>query len=56
MAKLHEGVYDNHLGGQTLAHRAYSQGYYWPMMKQNAKDYVRKCDQCQRHAPIPRLP
>ncbi|RVW25272.1 hypothetical protein CK203_109333 [Vitis vinifera] len=38
-AKLHEGVYDNHLGGRTLAHRAYSQGYYWPMMKRDAEDY-----------------
>ena len=56
LAKLHEGVCDNHLGRRTLAHQAYSQGYYWTTMKQDAKNYVCRCDQCQKHAPIPRLP
>ena len=56
MAKLHEGVCGNHIGGQTLAHRAHSQGYYWPTMKQDAEGYVKKCDRCQRHAPIPYMP
>lgn len=28
LIKLYEGVCVNHLGGRTLAHRAYSQGYY----------------------------
>ena len=35
-----------------LAHRAYTQGYYWPTMKSDASDYVRKCDPCQRMSPI----
>ena len=25
-------------------------------MKQDAEAYVKKCDRCQRHAPIPRMP
>lgn len=25
-------------------------------MKRDAKDYVKKCDRCQRHTPIPHLP
>ena len=25
-------------------------------MKQNAENYVKMCDRCQRHAPIPRMP
>ena len=28
LAELHEGVCGNHSGGQSLAHRAHSQGYY----------------------------
>ena len=43
-------------GGRTLAHRAHSQGYYWPTMRQDAQIYVRKCDKCQKHAPIPHVP
>ena len=56
LAELHEGVCGNHSGGRSLAHRAHSQGYYWPTMKDDAAAYVKKCDKCQRHAPIPHMP
>ena len=46
LAELHEGICGNHLGGRTLAHRAHTQGYYWPTMRFTT-DYVRKCDRCQ---------
>ena len=55
-AELHEGICGNHLGGRTLAHRAHTQGYYWPTIRSNAADYVRKCNRCQRLAPILRSP
>ena len=44
LAELHEGICGNHLGGNTLAHRAHTQGYYWPTMKSDVADYVKKCD------------
>ena len=56
LAELHEGIRGNHPGGRTLAHRAHTQGYYWPTMKSDAADYVRKCDCFQRQAPILRSP
>ncbi|RVW60099.1 Gypsy retrotransposon integrase-like protein 1 [Vitis vinifera] len=56
LAELHEGVCGNHSGGQSLAHRAHSQGYYWPTMKKDAAAYVKKCDKCQRYATIPHMP
>ena len=56
LGKLHEGICGNHPSGSTLAHRAHTQGYYWPTMKSDAADYVRKCDQCQRQAPVLRSP
>ena len=52
LAELHEGVFGNHFGGRSLAHRAHSQGYYWPTMKKDMATYVKKCDKCQRHAPV----
>ena len=33
LTKLHEGICGNHPGGRTLAHKAYTQGYYWPTMR-----------------------
>ncbi|RVX02337.1 Transposon Tf2-2 polyprotein [Vitis vinifera] len=42
-------------GGRSLAHRAHSQGYYWPTMKK-MRQLCQKCDKCQRYAPIPHMP
>ncbi|RVX09468.1 hypothetical protein CK203_015471 [Vitis vinifera] len=47
LAELHEGICGNHSGRRSLAHRAHSQGYYWPTMKKDAAAYVKKCDKCQ---------
>ena len=56
LAELHERICGNHPGDITLAHRAHTQGYYWPTMKSDAVDFIRKCDRCQRQAPILRSP
>ena len=56
LAELHEGICGNHPGSRNLAHRAHTQGYYWPTMKADATDYTRKCDCCQRLAPILKSP
>ena len=55
LAELHKRVCGNHSEGRSLAHRAHSQWYYWPTMKKDAAAYVKKCDKCQRHAPIPHV-
>jgi hypothetical protein len=49
--EIHEGVCGGHTGGQSLAHRAIGQGYWWPYMQKDAAQYVKKCDKCQRFAP-----
>ena len=56
LAELHERIFGNHPGGRTLAHRAHTHGYYWPTMRSDAADYVRKCDRCQRRAPVLKSP
>lgn len=52
LAELHEGVCGRHSGGRSLAHRAMTQGFWWPNMQREAAEYVKRCDQCQRHALI----
>ncbi|KAL6343190.1 hypothetical protein AAG906_020988 [Vitis piasezkii] len=41
LVELHEGVCSNHIGAHTLAHRAHSQGYYWPTIKQDVENYLK---------------
>ena len=56
LVELQEGICGNHPGGRTLAHRAHTQGYYWPTMKLDAVEYVKKFDPCQRMSPILKSP
>ena len=41
LAKLHEGVCENHTGGRTLAHCTHTQGYNWPTMNKMLKIMLR---------------
>ena len=52
LVELHDGVCSSHVGGRLLAHRAMTQGFWWPQMQKNAPKYVRKCEHCQKHAPL----
>ena len=51
LEEMHEGICGSHNGGRSLAHRAITQGYWWPNMQREALEYIKKCDQCQRYAP-----
>ncbi|XP_058726105.1 uncharacterized protein LOC131597421 [Vicia villosa] len=48
LREIHEGINSQHLGGRSLARKALRPGYYWPTMQDDAKEYVKKCDKCQR--------
>ncbi|GAU51366.1 hypothetical protein TSUD_134070 [Trifolium subterraneum] len=49
LQEIHEGINGQHIGGRSHARKALRAGYYWPMMQNDAKDHVLKCDKCQRH-------
>ena len=50
LEELHEGICVSHIGGRSLAHRAITQGYWWPNMQKEALEYTKKCNQYQRFA------
>jgi hypothetical protein len=54
--EVHEGICGNHLGTRSLVGKIIRQGYYWPTMSKDCEEFVRKCEKCQLHATIPRLP
>ncbi|KAM1172306.1 hypothetical protein ACFX2G_022904 [Malus domestica] len=51
--EIHEEVCRDHAGSRSLAHKAFRQGYYWPILHQDAIRISRSCDKCQRYATIP---
>lgn len=43
-------------GGHILSQKVIRQGYFWPTLKVDAHDYVKKCDKCQQFTNILRAP
>ncbi|XP_074298584.1 uncharacterized protein LOC141629495 [Silene latifolia] len=56
MFDIHSGDCGNHIGGRSLSNKTLRQGYFWPTMRKDAIDYVKKCEECQRHAPVSHQP
>ncbi|RDX88909.1 Tf2-6, partial [Mucuna pruriens] len=56
LKEVHEGACDTHIGGRALASKIARAGYYWPTLKKDCMDYVKKCDKCQRFAEGYRAP
>ncbi|XP_022891770.1 uncharacterized protein LOC111406613 [Olea europaea var. sylvestris] len=54
--EVHAGTCDNCQGTTSFAFKILRQGNYWPTMKEDAKELVRKCDTCQRHGNLIHVP
>ncbi|XP_021603076.1 uncharacterized protein LOC110608172 [Manihot esculenta] len=47
LKEIHRGMCGAHEGAGTLANKIFRQGYYWPTVKKEAEEFVRRCDICQ---------
>ncbi|VFQ85727.1 unnamed protein product [Cuscuta campestris] len=56
MEEIHEGVCAAHRGPYSISRRAIIQGYFWPTMRKDCEEYVRKCPTCQQFQNIPGRP
>ncbi|GJV30777.1 reverse transcriptase domain-containing protein [Tanacetum coccineum] len=54
--KIHMGSCGMHSGPRTIVRKAMRQGYYWPTMHEDVKKEIQKCDSCQIHSAVPKLP
>nr|GEV27653.1 reverse transcriptase domain-containing protein [Tanacetum cinerariifolium] len=54
--EIHEGSCSMHAGPTSVVAKAIRLGYYWPTMHKDARDMIRKCNNCQLHRPITRSP
>ncbi|XP_021602516.1 uncharacterized protein LOC110607641 [Manihot esculenta] len=44
MEEIHQGICGAHKGEGTLTNKIFRQGYYWPTVKKETEEFVRKCD------------
>nr|GFA06860.1 reverse transcriptase domain-containing protein [Tanacetum cinerariifolium] len=54
--EIHEGSCSMHAGPRSVVAKAIRLGYYWPTMHRDARDMIRKCNDCQIHRPMTRNP
>nr|GEV69229.1 rve domain-containing protein/RVT_3 domain-containing protein [Tanacetum cinerariifolium] len=54
--EIHMGACNMHLKARSMVAKAIQQGYYWPTMHRDAREEIRKCDSCQIHYAVPKLP
>ncbi|RDY09374.1 Gypsy retrotransposon integrase-like protein 1, partial [Mucuna pruriens] len=54
--EVHEGLCGSHIEGQALVSKIAMASYYWPTLKGDCMDYVRRCDKCQRFAEVGNAP
>jgi hypothetical protein len=50
LREAYEGLCGSHQGAKTIAHRVLRADFYWPSMRGNAKELVRRCEKCQYHS------
>jgi len=56
LEEIHEGECRAHIGGRSLATRALRTGYYCRTLRTDAIEMLKKCDKCQRFAPVHHQP
>ncbi|KAL2236290.1 UNVERIFIED_CONTAM: Gag-Pol polyprotein [Sesamum indicum] len=50
LQEIHEGNCGNHSGARSLAQKITRQGYFWPTLMRDCKEFVRRCEKCQKFA------
>ena len=43
------------MGVKSLVRKIMRTGYFWPTMQQDAAEFVKKCDSCQRYENVQRV-
>ncbi|GJZ01396.1 putative nucleotidyltransferase, ribonuclease H [Tanacetum coccineum] len=52
LAHCHSGPTGGHHSASVTGRKVYEAGFYWPSIFRDAKDYVMKCDACQKSGNI----
>ena len=56
LEEIHEGVCGDYADPRSLVSKVIRIGYFWPTMQEDAVEFVKKCDKCQRFGNVQRLP
>ena len=52
LEEVHRGICSDYMGVKSLVRKIMRVGYFWPIMQQDATDFVTKCDNRQRYGNV----
>ncbi|XP_057791081.1 uncharacterized protein LOC131008206 [Salvia miltiorrhiza] len=50
LTEIHAGCCGGHTGFRDLIRKTIRAGFYWPTITKDAREFICKCEACQRHA------
>lgn len=56
MGEVREGVCATHVGARSLTTKVLRAGFYWPTLRTDCREYVKKCVKCQMFADLHKAP
>ncbi|CAN1248849.1 Transposon Tf2-9 polyprotein [Linum perenne] len=56
LREIHQGVCGMHIGAKSLEKNVLLQGYYWPTIRRDFEELVKRCHKCQLFANTHHLP
>ncbi|CAN1244477.1 Ribonuclease HI [Linum perenne] len=56
LREIHQGVCGMHIGAKSLEKNVLLQGYYWPTIRRDSEELVKRCHKCQLFANTHHMP
>ena len=56
LEEIHEGICRDHASLGSLVSKVIRTSYFWPNLQKDAKEFVKRCDKCQRFGNIQCIP
>lgn len=56
MEEVHQGICRDHTGLRSLVSKITRTGYFWLTMQKDTREFVVRCDKCQRFGNIQHVP
>ena len=56
LEEIYEGICGDHVGPRSLVSKIIRTGYFRLIMQNDAREFVKRCDKCQRFGNVQRIP
>ena len=55
LEEIHEWIYGDHAGPRSLISKVIRTGYFWPTLQNDEKEFIKKCNKCQKFGNVQRI-